>query len=150
MPLEYLLYSCITASIIIGSQSLIKRLTLINNFYEELEHLAGYYYMKYPETSEYYFTGLVVTRSEANLKFWVKDLNKFILNPNMLEDLYHGAQSYIKEQNEKFNCPWCDNTENFSWNLIEEGSVRGLFVCQNCGASCPVGTQEDCIKLMRE
>lgn len=159
MGIEYYIYSVLIATGVVGGWNLIKHIMDVNTFYRKLEDLFIAYYKKYPDEDPYYFSGVVVTRFYAWTTFWEKDFNNFILNPELLKELYTGARQYIKEEEERrekhsteldLECPWCDNKnqDDFLWYETEPEEGLGTIQCQVCFASCPLGTFDECVDSM--
>jgi hypothetical protein len=174
MPTEYFVYAVLLSGFIVFGLNFIKRISEVNIFYKRLQDMLYFYYKKYPRTSNNYFDGIVMQKSEAIMMFWVSDFNNFILDGDLMEILFKGAKQYVQE-NRKTNvafetedgdmeidfsldpegepsCPWCDNIniDRFQWMEFEEEDDKGTIQCCECGATTPIGTYDECIGMIKE
>jgi hypothetical protein len=178
MPVEYFVYAIISSALIVGIFNFIYRMKNVNIFYKKLQDMLYFYYQKYPRTSLNYFEGVVCSKRDAIMMFWVSDFNDFIQDGDLMEILFKGAQSYVKEnpkhvsfesengcdicftpdpEGESF-CPWCENSDDsqFHWlefddDACEEcGDAQGTIQCICCGATTPTGTYDECIHMIKD
>jgi hypothetical protein len=157
MPIEQIVYALLSSTLIFCGIKFAKHVWNVNTFYGKMQDLFNAYYTQYPTQSPEYFVGIVVRKIDAYKQFWVDDMNDFILEPSMLKELYEGASVYIKkceaEERAKIEleCAWCGNetTEKFLWFMMDEKDKTGTIQCQECFATCPRGTYEECVEQMK-
>ena len=164
-----LFYSSFIMFIYMFYDYMMKRNTEINNFYISLNELVNNYYSMYKTTPDDYFDGIVLNKSHVMFHFWIKDFNEFIIDDDKLSLLVKVNKKYVEEKKREqkkekkepkemeiiftpafdstMKCPWCESLD-FQW--IEYEDDNGTYCCDSCGATCPVGTKEDCEQMLEE
>jgi hypothetical protein len=156
--LEQIVFAAIVSTSIVTCKIFIEHIIKVNDFFNKLQEMFNAYYTLYPKHHIHRFAGIVMHKHEAYMRFWVQDFNQFILEPNMLKELYEGAQKYHKQWEETsqefredidLECPWCHNSdvEQFLWYDTTERK-DGRLECQKCYAASPVGTYNKIVDLM--
>ena len=171
MNLDYIIYSFLISTCIMLAITWFKHSKNVNIFYSKIADLLEFYYKQHPRTPNEYFLGIVIPKTEANISFWVKDFNDFILDSDRMTVLYKGAQKYIDENciimddgkpaevlftpegQAEIECPWCSANmlDDFEWMEFEEDNPEklGTISCKQCGATCPSGTFQECQENMK-
>ena len=103
-------------------------------------------YTDYHEVGENYFRNMILSRTEMYCQFWINDFRRFIIKP----DRYKILSNFYRVLNKKSNsCIWCSTTDEENFQFIERNDNLGVMLCLNCGACTPLGTEEECKKLLK-
>jgi hypothetical protein len=157
MPIELIVYALLCSTLVFLGINFLKHVYNVNIFYDKLQHLFDCYYTQYPAQHPEHFSGIVVYKRDAYMSVFEKDFNNFILDDEMMKELYEGADLYTKKCAEKSReameceCAWCDNTniDKFLWFETDKDNQKGTIQCQECLATCPMGTYDECIELIQ-
>ncbi len=157
MPIETYILIMLYSGIAVVGLNYVKHIRKVNEFYGRLQDLFNAYYTQYPAQHPEYFEGIVCFKRDAYLRFWESDFNNFILEPTMLQELYKGADIYNKKKaqeqrnNMQMACAWCENedVEKFLYFETVPEEHKGTIQCQECLSTCPIGTYDECVKLMQ-
>jgi hypothetical protein len=136
-----------------------KRSRSVDFLLETVQEFAENFFIENPKVSQDYYNDLLYSKSYMMKRFWVQDLNEFIIDQEKIQELIHynaKRAGRLAEEDIEFDtdlhCPWCNNEDQktFYWIDFEENALEplGSIECDKCGMTTPVSTVEECIEMI--